>query len=169
MSEQATEARKPREVVGLVSDRPSFDRIVAALFAAGFERSDVSVLASHESLDAAEQTEPTWREVMAALVGEARYEAPLVASGAIALAGGPVFAAVAGVIGAAVGGLAIREVLEEVTAKAHTDDFARSLAAGSVILWVRVDSQQREATATRVLNEGGAANVHILYPSPAIP
>ncbi|MDP7547632.1 MAG: hypothetical protein QGF20_10100, partial [Alphaproteobacteria bacterium] len=39
--------------------------------------------------------------------------------------------------GAAVGGIAVKEILDEVTSTPHTEDFARSLEAGSVILWVR--------------------------------
>jgi hypothetical protein len=152
------------EVVGLFPDRRSFDAAVAALEAAGFAHADLSVLASHEAIEAAEPARPSWRERLIALVGELRYEGPLVASGAIVLAGGPVAATVAAVIGAAVGGIAIKEVLDEVTATPHTDDFARSLAAGSVILWVRAETPARRERAASLLDEHGAANVHACLP-----
>ncbi len=42
------------EVVGVFSDRDQFEKAVRALHDAGFERTDLSVLASHESLDAAD-------------------------------------------------------------------------------------------------------------------
>src|SRR5512134_890885 len=149
------------EVVGLFADRESFDRAVAALLSSGFERADLSVLASHESLEAAGRPGKSWGEAMLALVGELKYEGPLVASGAIFLAGGPVAATIAGVIGAAVGGAALVDLLGEVTAQPHTEDFARSLAAGSVILWVRAPDEARQAKARDILTSCGADNVHV--------
>ena len=150
-----------REVVGLFAERASFEAAIRALSEAGFERSDLSLLSSHESLEAAGEPGKPWQDVLRALVGELKFEAPLVASGAIFLAGGPVAATVAALIGAATGVIAAKEVIEGVTSTPHTEDFARSLAAGSVILWVRVDSPKREEDATKVLIESGAGNVHI--------
>ena len=110
----------PTEVVGLFADRDGFERAVATLLESGFERPDLSVLASHESLDAAGRPGKPWREAMLAMVGDLKYEGPLVASGAIVLAGGQLAATIAAVIGAAVGGAAVKDVLEEVTAQPHT-------------------------------------------------
>lgn len=156
--------KTPTEVVGLFADRESFERTVAALLQAGFDRPDLSVLASHESLDAAGRPGKQWREALLPLVGEIKYEGPLVASGAIFLAGGPLAASIAAVIGAAVGGIALKDVLEEMTAKPHTDDFARSLAAGSVILWVRAADDSQERRAQEILSANGANNVHVARP-----
>jgi hypothetical protein len=154
------------EVVGLFAERETFDRAVMELLRRGFERADLSVLASHESLEAAGRPGKSWREAMLALVGELKYEGPLVASGAIFLAGGPVAATIAGVIGAAVGGAAAVDLLGEVTAQPHTEDFARSLAAGSVILWVRAPDEARRAEARDILVACGADNVHVARLAP---
>jgi hypothetical protein len=154
-----------REVVGLFSDRDSFEAAVKALTEAGFGHADLSVLGSHESIDAAGGPGKPWRDALTAMVGEIKFEAPLVASGAIFLAGGPVAATIAGVIGAAVGGVAVKEILEEVTAKPHTEDFARSLAAGSVILWVRASDASRERQANAILKQHRGANVHVHQPN----
>ena len=159
----------PTEVVGLFADRDGFERAVATLLESGFERPDLSVLASHESLDAAGRPGKPWREAMLAMVGDLKYEGPLVASGAIVLAGGPLAATIAAVIGAAVGGAAVKDVLEEVTAQPHTEDFARSLAAGSVILWVRAADAPAEARAREILAASGAANVHSTRPDVTAP
>lgn len=148
------------EVVGLFGSREGVERAIACLKAAGFADADLSLLASHESIEAADTSGRTWKERLVALVDELRYEQPLVASGAIFLAGGPMAATVAAVIGAAVGGVAVKEVLEEVTATPHTAQFARSVEAGSVILWVRADAPEREETAARILSESGGTNVH---------
>jgi len=154
-------ATTAREVVGLFAERDSFEAAIKALIEAGFERSDLSLLSSHESLEAAGEPGKPWRDVMSALVGELKFEAPLIASGAIFLAGGPMAATVAGLIGATTGVIAAKEVIEGVTSSPHTEDFARSLEAGSVILWVRAETPTREDDATRVLGECGASNVHI--------
>ncbi len=159
----------PIEVVGLFADRDSFERAVAALLESGFERPDLSVLAAHESLDAAGKPGKPWREALLAMVGELKYEGPLVASGAIFLAGGPLAATIAAVIGAAVGGIAVKDVLEEVTAQPHTEDFARSLAAGDVILWARVADAAAEARAGDIMTASGATNVHSVRRGASLP
>lgn len=151
-----------REVVGIFKDRKDFEAAVAALKAAGFERADLSVLSSHESIDAAGEAEETWKDVLTALVGELKYEGPLVASGAVLLAGGPTAAAIAVVIGAATAGVAAFQVLEEVTDKPQTEDFVRSLKAGSVILWVTASSAAREERAAAILSDHGGSNVHVI-------
>mgnify|MGYP000958500393 CR=1 FL=1 len=150
-----------REVVGLFRDRTTFEAAVATLLESGFERTDLSVLASHESLDAAGRPGKPWRDVLTALVGEVKYEGPLVASGLIFLAGGPVTATLAAVAGAAVGGMAVKEFLEEVTVQPHTEDFARSIEAGGVILWVRADSDEQCQRAGDILATKGGHNVHV--------
>jgi len=150
-----------REVVGVLANREDFETAVNALLDAGTERSDLSVLSSHESLAVAGKPAKPWKEALTALVGEIKYEGPLVASGAILLAGGATAAMIAGIIGAAVGGIALKEVLEEVAAKPDTEAFALSLDAGSVILWVRTESPEAERRAMSVLEQNNAANVHV--------
>ena len=162
----AVRSRAP-EVVGVLPDRSSFEAAVNALTEAGFDRADLSVLASHESLDAAGRPAGPWRDAITGLVGDLKYEGPLVASGAILLAGGPTAAAVAAVIGAAVGGVAAAEALTGAIARPHTDDFARSVEAGSVILWVRAPDTERQGVATDLLARHGAANVHLHGPADA--
>ena len=149
-----------REVVGVFADREQFEAAIRALLAAGYERRDLSVLASHESLDAAGKPSKPWKDAITALVGEVKYEVPLVASGAILLAGGSVAALIAGLVGATVGGMAVKEVLDEVTSSPHTDDFARALNAGSVILWVQIPHGEKESISATILEECGATNVH---------
>ncbi len=156
-----------REVVGLFADRVSFEAAVAGLIEAGFPRTDLSVLGSHESLDAAGEPAKQWKDAFIALVGELKFEVPLVASGAIVLAGGPTAALIGGLIAAAVGGIAIKDIIGGVTAIPHTEDFARAVEAGSVILWVRAANAAGEDTAGAVLRANGGTNVHVHEHSPA--
>lgn len=151
-----------REAVAVFSDRASFEAAVHHLLEAGFARADLSVLDSHESLEAAGQPGKPWRDVLTALVGDIKYEGPLVASGAILLAGGPTAAAIAAVIGAATAGVAFKEVLDEVTATPHTESFANALDAGGVILWAAVDDEHQEKQALHIFKDFGGANAHVI-------
>jgi hypothetical protein len=150
-----------REVVGTFADRTRFEAAVGELIRAGFEQSDLSVLSSHASLDIAGREGKPWKDVLTALVGEMKYEGPLVAAGLIAIAAGPVGAAIAGLVAAGVGGAAAKELLDEVSAIPASEDFARALAAGAVILWVSVRDQLQEEKARRILSGQGATNVHL--------
>ena len=150
-----------QEAVGLFADRESFEIAIKALIDAGFDRADLSVLSSHESIDAAGAPGKPWQDVVTALVGELKFEVPLVASGAVFMVGGPIAATVAGLIGATGVGIAAKEVIEGVTSSPHTEDFARSLEAGSVILWVRTSDSANQARALAILTKSGGKNVHI--------
>ena len=149
-----------REVVGIFADRPAFESAVHHLLDDGFQRTDLSVLDSHESLEAAGKPGKPWKDVLTALVGEIKYEGPLVASGAILLAGGPAAAAIASVIGAATAGVAAKELLDEVTATPHTESFANALNAGGLILWVACTNHADEHKAEKILAKFGGHNVH---------
>jgi hypothetical protein len=149
-----------REAVGIFATREAFEAAVHHLLEHSFESTALSVLDSHESLEAAGKPGKPWRDVLTALVGEIKYEGPLVASGAILLAGGPTAALIAGIIGAATAGVATKELLDEVTAVPHTESFANALNAGSVILWVACADDVQEQSALSVLKEFGGTNVH---------
>lgn len=149
------------EVVGILSDRTSFDRAIRSLTEAGFGRTDISVLASHDSIDVAGGNSKSWKDALLALFGELKFEGPLVAAGAIGLAAGPEGAALAALIAAGVGGVAAKELMGELTAKPHSEEFANALAAGSILLWVEARDEDRKARAESLLTEAGASNVHV--------
>jgi len=152
-----------REVVALFETREAFDRAVEALLTSGFNREDLSVLASHTSLEAAERRPSTPRdEALTGLVGELKYAFPLTTAGLIAIVGGPITAAVAALVTAGLSGIAIKDYLDELTSHPDSDEFARALEAGGVILWVRVDNNTRaELDASAILNRLGGKNVHL--------
>jgi hypothetical protein len=133
---------------------------VADLRAAGFEHSDLSVLDTHESLSASESPSEAWKQSLAGMVGEVKYVGPLTTAGLIAIATGQIGMAIAGVLAAGLTGVALRELLEDIKATPHTDAFARALEGGAVLLWVAVDTSEREAEASGLLARHGAADVH---------
>ena len=151
-----------REVVALFETRETFDRAVNALLASGFAREDLSVLASHVSLEASEKHPSTPRdEALTGLVGELKYAFPLTTAGLIAIVGGPIAASVAALVAAGLGGIAIKDYLDELTSHPETSAFADALEAGGVVLWVRVDNPGAETDAGAVLGREGGKNVHV--------
>lgn len=160
MNSNKSATAKP-EMVGVFSNRQQFEAAVAALYEAGFTHADLSVLSSHDPIDVAGKPGKPWRDALTALVGELKFEGPLLASGIIYLAGGPVSGTIAALVGATVGGLAAKEVLDEVTSSPDTEDFARALEAGSVILWVHAPEAGRQDETRRIMETHGAENIHL--------
>jgi hypothetical protein len=167
MSEAAKSFPVIREAVASFPDREHFRSAVSALLAAGFERSDLSVLASHDSLAVADEAAGTPREVLrAGLSDEIKYIAPLTVAGIIVLSGGPIAIALAALVGAGLGGAALKELFDDYTASRHSEDFAAALKAGAALLWVRCPDPDSELAATRILEEAGGHHVHVHGRSP---
>jgi hypothetical protein len=151
-----------REAVASFPDRDHFHRAVSNLRAVGFETSDLSVLASHDSLAAAgEPGESASKIVPAGVSDEIKYIAPLTVAGIILLSGGPIAATIAALVAAGLGGAALKELFDDYTAPRHSENFAAALHAGAALLWVRCEDSQRELTATRILEEAGGHHVHV--------
>jgi len=148
-----------REAVASFPDRGHFRDAVAALIAAGFEATDLSVLASHEPLSAAD--DKPGELVAAGLTDEIKYIGPLTIAGIILISGGPIAATVAALVGAGLGGAALRELFDDYAAAPHREEFAAALAAGAALLWVRCADAEREARATQILATAGGGHVHI--------
>lgn len=148
-----------REAVASFPDRELFRQAVRALLAAGFEPSDLSVLASHAPLTAAEDHRGDL--VAAGLTDEIKYIAPLTVAGIILISGGPIAATVAALVGAGLGGAALKELFDDYTAPPHREEFEAALKAGAALLWVRCADPDLETRAARVLEESGGRHVHI--------
>jgi len=148
-----------REAVASFPDRGHFRRAVSALLAAGFDQTDLSVLASHQPLTAAD--EDPGELTAAGLSEEIKYIAPLTVAGIILLSGGPIAATVAALVGAGLGGAALKEIFDDYTAPPHRDEFKAALDAGAALLWVRCADPETELRALRILEEAGGRHVHI--------
>jgi hypothetical protein len=159
MAETAKSFPIVREAVASFPDREHFRNAVSALLAAGFDRTDMSVLASHEPLAAAED-EPAGL-VAAGLSDEVKYIAPLTVAGIVLISGGPIAAAIAALVGAGLGGAALKELFDDYTAAPHREQFGAALQAGAALLWVRCADPELELRALRILEEAGGRHVHI--------
>ena len=161
MTEAAPAFPVIREAVGSFPDREHFRNGVAALLAAGFERADLSVLASHDSLAVAEDVDSPKEILRAGLSDEIKYIAPLTVAGIIVLSGGPIAAVIAALVGAGLGGAALKAFFDDYTAPRHSEDFASALQAGAALLWVRCSDPDSELAATRILEDAGGRHVHV--------
>src|SRR5437588_10770123 len=155
-----------REAVASFPDRRHFRAAVSALLAGGFEPSDLSVLASHQPLAAAD--EAPCELLAAGLSDEIKYIAPLTVAGIVLISGGPIAVTVAALVGAGLGGAALKELFDDYAAAPHRQDFEAALKAGAALLWVRCDDPELEIRATRILEESGGRFVHI-HGRPAAP
>ena len=148
------------EIVGRFESRESFAAAVGELLDSGFDRVDLSVLDTHETLEASETGNSSWQSTLGALIGEINYIGPISAAGLIAVAAGPMGAAVATGVAAGLTGMALSELLENIKATPHTKDFAKALELGAVLLWVRVSDPAQETEAAVILRRHGAHDVH---------
>ena len=148
-----------REAVASFPDREHFKKAVSALLAGGFESSDLSVLASHQPLSAAEEN--SGELVAVGLADELKYIAPLTVAGIVLVSGGPIAATIAALVGAGLGGAALKELFDDYTAPTHREEFAAALTAGAALLWVRCADPEIELRALRLLEEAGGRHVHI--------
>lgn len=148
-----------REAVASFADREHFRRAVSELLASGFDQTDLSVLASHQPIAVADDERGAL--TAAGLAEELKYIGPLTVAGIVLLSGGPIAVTVAALIGAGLGGAALKEIFDDYTAPPHRDEFAAALAAGAVLLWVRCADPELETRALRILEEAGGRHVHI--------
>jgi hypothetical protein len=148
-----------REAVASFTDSAHFKKAVSALLAGGFEPSDLSVLASHAPLTAAE--EKPGDVIAAGLSDELKYIAPLTVAGIVLVSGGPIAATVAALVGAGLGGAALKELFDDYAAPPHREEFAAALGAGAALIWVRCADAEIELRALRILEEAGGRHVHI--------
>ena len=161
MSDTPTAPKTRHEVVALFADRDRLETAIMDLFDKGFDRTAISVLATHESIDALDSEDKTLKDRLYPLLDEARYEIPLVAAGLIALASGPVGAAVAGGLAVGIGGLALKEFLDETTSVPDSEATAEALKKGQIMLWVAVENSAEQQTAVAAMTECGGADVHV--------
>ena len=96
-----------REAVAAFPGKAELRDAVARLLASGFKPTDLSVLATHDSLEVAGDV-PGYRgtpgaTLFSGLTDEVNFLGPLTVAGIVLLSGGPVAEALAAVIGAGLG------------------------------------------------------------------
>jgi outer membrane lipoprotein SlyB len=175
----ATNRTKVREAVAVFDDVSALEKAVDGLRDAGFAKSDISLLAGHETVEAKLghmydrveelEDEPTaprtafvssksigQREDM--VVGSLTYLPTLLAAGTVVASAGAVAAAITG---NAVAGAAIGTALTHWLDRRHADWLQEQLDRGGILLWVRTSDSVAEEAALSILKRHSAHDVHL--------
>lgn len=179
-----------REAVGVFHDEKSLRNAVDELLIAGFDRSNLSLVASSHAVEeklghkyqkvaeieddlsaprVAYMGTDSRAEGEGAIIGGLAYVGALGAAGAIVATGGAIGAAilgaaVAGGLGGLVGG-ALTRFMEQHHAK-HLQD---QLDHGGLLLWAATHSPEQEGKACDILKRCGGEHVHVHdLPAPAV-
>jgi hypothetical protein len=178
----AKESHMIREAVGVFHDRDAFQNAVEDLLSAGFDRSELSLLASEEAVE--QKLGHAYKKVQeleddatvpraafignhslaigrTGIIGGLAYIGAMVATGAVVASGGTVAAmiaaaAIAGGGGGLLGGWAARFLGRD--RAAHLQ---HQLDHGGLLLWVRVRDEAHERRAVDILTRSGAEDVHV--------
>jgi hypothetical protein len=178
----AKETQMIREAVGVFHDRDTFEDAVEDLMSAGFDRSELSLLASEQAVEqklghayekvqdleddagvprAAFVGNHSLAEARTGIIGGLAYIGAMVATGAVVASGGSVAAviaaaAIAGGGGGLLGGWAARFLGRD-----RAKHLQHQLDHGGLLLWVRVRDEAHERRALEILKRCGAEDVHV--------
>lgn len=169
------------EVVGLFRSNSSLEAAISALTSAGWDHSELSLLAQKGAFDSqppiggetAEQAADDPNTTRASVVSEpdirsgrtmatslASVTAAFIAAGATAATGGTLLAAIIGTA-AAGGGVAVAvNALGQWAGKSRADFLHEQIKRGGILLWVMLRSPDQEAKARDILKRHGAEIIH---------
>jgi hypothetical protein len=180
MSENVDPSNTVREVVGVFHSGNSLEAAVEKLEAVGFAREDISVLASHKAVaahldnhfetieqmaddprvpQAAFVAKSDLAEAKAAVVAVPLYIGATVGTIAVVASGGALALAIAaaaagGLAGGGLGALAAHAISES-----HAKAIEKQVAAGGLLLWVRIGDASQEAKAIEIMEASGGEHV----------
>lgn len=171
-----------REAVGVFHDESAMQSAVDGLLVAGFDRSNLSLLASahaveeklghrYDKVTEVEDDLSVPRAVFidkdsriegeTAVVSGLAYIGAIGTVGAIVASGGTVGLAILGA--AAAGGLGglVGAALARFMDRHHANHLQDQLDRGGLLLWVSVRGAEQEAKAREILEKSGAEHVHV--------
>src|ERR1700761_462232 len=142
-------AEMTQELVAQFKDAESFAAAVEALLEIGFDRTDLSMLGTHDSLEVAGELAGYKRNpgesMRAGLAGQTGFLGSIALAGVLLLTAGPIGAAGAAVAAAAAGAIALRPFLGQLAEASHADGFAQAIESGHILLWVRTKNPDEVA------------------------
>ena len=171
-----------REAVGVFHDRDSFQNAVEDLMSAGFDRSELSLLASERAIE--DQLGHAYRRVQefeddatvlravyvsnhslaegrTGVIGGLAYIGAVVGAGAVVASGGTLAAAIAAAAIAGGGGGLIGGWAARFLGRDQAQALQHQLDHGGLLLWVYGRDLAHEQRATEILTRNGAEDVHV--------
>jgi hypothetical protein len=167
------------EAVAVFHDVSHLDAAVEDLRAAGFDKDDISLLATEQAVNrklghryerveeleddpaaprVAYRTRTSLGESEDRLIGSLTYLPAVVAAGTVVASAGVVAAAVTGT---AIAGALIGTVLSHWLDKSHAEHLQEQLDRGGLLLWVRTPDPETQQRALAILTRHSAHDVHI--------
>jgi hypothetical protein len=175
------ERAKVREVVGVFTDADTLQEAIDELMSSGFDRAEISLLASEETVD--EKLGHKYKKVSeledddnvprtnyvslesigaaeGAVIGTLVYVGAAAAISAIFASGGALASVIAGAtLAGGTGGL-IGTALARLIGEHHAKYLQEQLQHGGLLLWVRTWDAEREKTASEILKRHSGRDVH---------
>jgi hypothetical protein len=170
-----------REAVGVFHDAKSLEAAADALMEHGFDRSDLSLLASEAAVrdrlggeapkavaleddpDAPRRALTATEDIgdaEGAVIGGFTYVGAVAAAGALVATGAGLAAAAAGTVLAGGAGGAVGTAIAKWIDDRHAHTLQRQLDAGGLLLWVHLADADHESRALDILRRHGAEDVH---------
>ena len=167
------------EAVAVFHDVSELDGAVEELRAAGFDKDDISLLATEQAVNrklghryerveeleddpaaprVAYRTRSSLGESEDRLIGSLTYLPAVVAAGTVVASAGVVAAAVTGT---AIAGALIGTVLAHWLDKSHAEHLQEQLDRGGLLLWVRTPDPETQQRALAILTRHSAHDVHV--------
>ena len=171
-----------REAVGVFDNADVLEAAVDRLETEGFDRADVSVLASDKTVrdrlgrlygSVAEIVDDPRAPLTAFVSKSSRAEGQAMAVGlplyvggiagglAVVASGGTMALAFVAAIGLGAVGAGLGGVIAGVIAHRHIDSVWEQLGQGGLVLWVNVRDDAKAASALQILIEAGARDAHL--------
>ncbi|MFP7671860.1 hypothetical protein ACG74X_00750 [Marivita sp. S0852] len=170
------------EAVGVFENFDDFQKAFYDLRMMGFSRYDLSVLGREEDLveklgksyfraadleddprvpRASFVSEEAMGELEGAIVGGAFFIPSYIAMAVMAAAGGAVAATAAAVAIVGVPALVIGSLLARRVGQQHKDYYAHQIERGGILLWVRVQDEEKRNLAVETLKAHSGKDVHV--------
>lgn len=170
-----------REVVGVFHEQGSLQGAIDDLLGSGFDRAEVSLLASDEAIErklghayarvqeleddsevprVAFIGDDALAEARTGVIGGLAYIGAVAAAGAVVASGGALAGAIAAAAIAGGGGGLLGSWVTRHLGEARARDLQRQLDHGGLLLWVHIRDPAHEARAVQILRENGAEDVH---------
>ena len=169
------------EVVGVFHATEDFEAAIDELLSSGFDRAQLSLLASERAIEdklnyrytrvaelADDPTVPRTAYVSTAAVGDAQgaliggltYVGATSAIGAVVMSGGALAATLIAAIVAGGAGTLLGSILARLVGQHHAANLNEHIEKGGLLLWVRAWELAEEALAISILRKHGGDDVH---------
>ncbi len=178
----SNETEAVREAVGVFATEKSFQNAIDELLSSGFNRAELSLLASEDAVNeklghkynkveeledipdiprAAYVSPETIGDAEGGVVGGLMYVGAGVLMGPAAFAGGTLAAIITAALVGGGSGALIGATLATLIGMQRADTIQEQIDHGGLLLWVRVWDEEREKKATEILSRNSGRDVHV--------